>query len=379
MTIDLLLLQVGGTIGAVLLIVGLASAYGGFVIYKLYIWLVGFVFGLGGGGIAGLAFTADSAGNLLNFVGNLGDNLLVVGAAALIGGFLGGAIAVALQKLMVGALGFLATVLLTAGVTGADPTNPLILVFGGVGGVLAWAAYAWAIILATAVLGAMTVSAVATYGSGFSGISSVVFTPLFWFIFLSGAAVQGGLFSTFGLLDSDDTVEWDTDSTTEGVEKDDVAASSDTPDSEEYGADGGATTTDITPVGDTHLCPACAAPTHAGYSYCYHCGGELDAETDPNEELATDVRNDAFADADRFCTECGGPAYDEYSYCYNCGGKLTTETITSEPVYPRPTSLLPLVPPSTLSTTDIVACSKCSARNEPTKTQCYYCNQSLTT
>ena len=75
MALDSVLLNIGGTLGAILLLVGLAFAYGGFVPHRLYVWLTGFVIG---GGVGLIIGGASSEGGfsvavfltvLLGFVG----------------------------------------------------------------------------------------------------------------------------------------------------------------------------------------------------------------------------------------------------------------------------------------------------------------------
>ena len=75
MALDSVLLNIGGTLGAILLLVGLASAYRGFVLCQLYVWLIGFVIG---GGVGLIIGGASSGGGfsvavfltvLLGFVG----------------------------------------------------------------------------------------------------------------------------------------------------------------------------------------------------------------------------------------------------------------------------------------------------------------------
>ena len=83
MALDSVPLSIGGTLGAILLLVGLAFAYRGFVLCRLYIWLIGFVVGGGVGLIIGGASS--------------GGGLSIVVFLTVILGFIGGSTAIGLQ------------------------------------------------------------------------------------------------------------------------------------------------------------------------------------------------------------------------------------------------------------------------------------------
>ena len=83
MALDSVLLNIGGTLGAILLLVGLASAYRGFVLCRLYVWLIGFVIG---GGV-GLIIGGTSSGGSVS----------VAVFLTVILGFIGGSTAIGLQ------------------------------------------------------------------------------------------------------------------------------------------------------------------------------------------------------------------------------------------------------------------------------------------
>ena len=83
MALDSVLLNIGGTLGAILLLVGLGFAYGGFVLHQLHVWLIGFVIG---GGV-GLIIGGTSSGG--------GFSVAVLLTVIL--GFVGGSATIALQ------------------------------------------------------------------------------------------------------------------------------------------------------------------------------------------------------------------------------------------------------------------------------------------
>ena len=83
MALDSVLLNIGGTLGAILLLVGLGFAYGGFVLHQLCVWLIGFVIG---GGV-GLIIGGTSSG---------GGFPVAVFLTILLG-FIGGSTAIGLQ------------------------------------------------------------------------------------------------------------------------------------------------------------------------------------------------------------------------------------------------------------------------------------------
>ena len=337
MAFDSVLLNVGGILGAILLLVGLAFAYGGFVLYQLYIWLIGFVVGGGFGLIIGGASS--------------GGSFSVAALLAIILGFVGGSAAIALQGLLVLLLGSLSAALVTMVMTGSELGDPLVLLMGVGGGIFALKLYSWTIILTTAVLGGMTISGVLTYEAGFgiADASFSLFTGIFWIVFLTGTAVQFGLFSHSKKL-----VE---------AEEDDSSAR----DTNVVYSDGGI------------QCESCNMPIHSEDWYCTHCGKRVSADSHTDEGANTAASTVSYAEADQYCVDCGVPSVEEYSYCRYCGNEVSEERLTSEPVYPRPKEPPPLILPDSMPTSSATNCSNCGAHNSAGTANCHYCDAALTT
>lgn len=189
MAIEVPVLAVGGTVGAILLIVGLAVAYGGFALHQLFLWIAGFIAGFQITMSLSLFATAGQmieSPNVLFYVArNPEGGLFILGVIYVIALFMGlvvGGLFVILQKVFVMLAGFAASALFVKLVINTESfVVPLIV--GILGAIVTWKLYVMIIILVTTVAGAFIVEFTL---SPFPEIPG----PVFGFVLLSGLVVQ---------------------------------------------------------------------------------------------------------------------------------------------------------------------------------------------
>lgn len=212
------------------LIVGLLLAFAGYPLYKLGLWLAGFVVGLQVGLVVGPMAE-------LAFLGSVSEvSLLLAGLV----GLAGGGLALLLEWAVVLLGGFVVGDLLFALLLGVDPFDPISLLGGLVAGVVALKLYAGAIILVTAFVGSWFV-AIATALDPPVGPEQPLAT--FWLVFLAGVAVQAGLFRL-------------------GVSPPDLSSST------------GESRSSVTPA-RRRRCPDCGHLNGRGRTDCFACGSPL--------------------------------------------------------------------------------------------------------